>query len=83
MNWPKTMTSSASQAACVMSKGTWGALLIVLGLVLAMAGAGGVETSLDTLSMVQAFLLAMVGLVIMWLGTMTVNEHTDENLGRY
>ena len=65
-----------------MSKGSWGALLIMTGLLLALGGAGGVETSLDTLGMVQAFLLAIMGTVLMWLGTSLVHETTNENQGR-
>lgn len=65
-----------------MSKGTWGAQCVFLGLLLTLGGTGGVETSLDTVSMIQAGLISLVGLVIMWLGTRLVQEQTDRNLGR-
>ena len=65
-----------------MSKGSWGAVCIILGLMLTLGGTGGVETSLDTVSMIQAGLISLVGLVIMWLGTRLVQEQTDRNLGR-
>lgn len=52
--------------------------LFIFGLLLAFGGAGGVETSIDNLSMFQSFLIAMVGLAISFCGVLAIR---NQNIG--
>lgn len=46
--------------------------LVVVGLVFAMAGVGGVEQSISNLELVQSFLVALVGLAVMGCGALAI-----------
>jgi hypothetical protein len=53
--------------------------LVVAGLVLTLAGAGGIETSMDNVGLAQGLLVAVVGLMTMAAGVLAirVNSSTD------
>ena len=46
--------------------------LIIFGLILTMFGVGGVENSISNADMITSTLVSIVGLSIMWVGTMAV-----------
>ena len=46
--------------------------LVVVGLVFAVAGVGGVEQSISNLELVQSFLVALVGLAVMGCGALAI-----------
>jgi arginine exporter protein ArgO len=52
-------------------------ILIIVGLVMAMAGVGGVDVSPDLMSMVQSTVISIVGVVLMWIGTSWISEQTE------
>ena len=54
-----------------------GMIWFVLGLILAMGGVGGVETSLTNLALVQGALLALAGIGLMALGVSYVHEEQE------
>lgn len=45
-----------------------------LGLILAMAGVGGVETSLTNTSLIQSVVVAFLGILIMYVGIILVGR---------
>lgn len=51
--------------------------MFITGLVLTMAGVGGVENSMDNTSLVQSTLIALVGLAIMGCGVLA--NQTSKN----
>ena len=53
--------------------------LVVAGLVLTLAGAGGIEASMDNVGLAQGLLVAIVGLMTMGAGVLAirVNSSTD------
>jgi lysylphosphatidylglycerol synthetase-like protein (DUF2156 family) len=53
--------------------------LVIAGLVLALAGVGGIETSMDNVGLAQGVLVAIVGLMTMGAGVLAirVNSSTD------
>lgn len=63
-----------------MNKGTWGAVLVFVGLLLTLGGVGGVENSLDDSTLLSATIVSLVGLVLMGLGTCYINENTNRYL---
>jgi hypothetical protein len=58
-----------------------GFFLYVVGLIMTMGGVGGVEQSLDNLSLVGAGLIALLGLAVMYCGVMMIkiNERPVDN----
>lgn len=46
--------------------------LVFVGLVMAMAGVGGVENSFDALALVQSLLVAIVGVCVMGCGVLAI-----------
>jgi uncharacterized membrane protein len=52
-------------------------ILIIVGLVMAMAGVGGVDVSPDLMTMVQSTVISIVGVVLMWIGTSWISEQTE------
>lgn len=46
--------------------------LMIFGLILTMFGMGGVENSLTNADMITATIVSIVGLMIMWVGTMAI-----------
>lgn len=54
-----------------MNKNT-GMVMFTLGLLICFGGAGGVEHSPDTLSLLASVVVSGLGLVIMWLGTVAL-----------
>jgi heme O synthase-like polyprenyltransferase len=52
-------------------------LLIILGLIVAMAGVGGVDVSPDLQSLLLSTVVSVVGVVMMWIGTAGINENSD------
>lgn len=58
-------------------------VLFFLGLILALGGVGGVEQSLDTTTMIQSTVIAIVGLAIMYCGVtaLNVSEYYDSQRG--
>ena len=52
-----------------MSKGS-AMFLVIAGLLLALGGVGGVETSIDNEQMMASMLLAILGLLSMYAGTL-------------
>ena len=45
-----------------------GTIMFILGLLLAFGGVGGIETSLNNLMLLGAFLVSLGGLLLMWVG---------------
>lgn len=48
-----------------------------LGLITAMAGVGGVETSLTNTSLIQSVVVAFLGILIMYVGIILVGRETQ------
>ena len=49
--------------------------ILLLGLLLTMGGVGGVENSIDNVSLIQSVAVSIVGLVLMFVGSNMVNEN--------
>ncbi len=58
-----------------------GMMFFMIGLILAMGGVGGVETSLDTWALFQGTVIAFVGIALMAVGVSYVND-AERNLKR-
>lgn len=58
-----------------------GMMFFMIGLILAMGGVGGVETSLSNWVMFQSTVIAIVGLALMYVGVSYVND-AERNLKR-
>ena len=56
---------------------TKGFAFFFLGLILAMGGAGGVETSLTNLALFQSVAVAFLGICIMYVGILFVGRETQ------
>lgn len=50
--------------------------LFVVGLLMTLGGVGGVETSVDNLALVQATLVAVVGLAVMGCGVLAIKVNS-------
>lgn len=48
---------------------------LIVGLVLTMGGVGGVENSIDNVSLIQSVAVSIVGLVMMFVGSTIGNEN--------
>lgn len=46
--------------------------LVIVGMIMAMAGVGGVENSFETMAMVQSLLVAIVGVCVMGCGVLAI-----------
>jgi hypothetical protein len=46
--------------------------LVIVGLLMAMGGAGGIEQSLDNMTLVQSTLVALAGLAVMGCGVLGI-----------
>jgi hypothetical protein len=57
-----------------MNKNT-GMVMFTVGLLLCFGGAGGVEHSADTLSLLGSVVVAGIGLLTMWLGTEALKDY--------
>ena len=53
------------------------AMCFMLGLLLALGGVGGVETSADTVTLLQAFAISLVGCAIMQISISYMKEDYD------
>lgn len=59
-----------------------GITFFVLGLILTMGGVGGVEHSLDNLTLLQSTLIAVCGLALMLVGTSYINDGANNTMRR-
>jgi len=50
-------------------------IMFTLGLLLCFGGVGGVESSMDTLSLLGSLVVAGLGLLMMYAGTEALKEH--------
>ena len=55
-------------------------LMIILGLIVAMGGVGGVEVSMDLGDLLSSTAIGVVGVVMMWIGTAGINENSNRYL---
>ena len=55
------------------------ALYIVMGLLLAMGGVGGVEISQDWSTLSCAVAVSIMGLVMMWCGVSVINQKSSQD----
>lgn len=55
--------------------------VFIVGLLLTMGGVGGIEQSLTDAQMLDGVLIAVVGLLVMWVGTIGMKQ-VDKTLGR-
>lgn len=55
-------------------------VMIVLGLIVAMGGVGGVDVSPDLTTMLSCTAVSVVGVVMMWIGTAGINADSDRYL---
>ncbi len=46
--------------------------LVFVGMLMAMGGVGGVENSIETLELVQSFVVALVGVCVMGCGVLAI-----------
>jgi hypothetical protein len=53
--------------------------MFVGGLILTMAGAGGVEASMDNVGLAQALLVSVVGLMTMGVGVLAINVNSNSD----
>ena len=56
---------------------TKGFLFFILGLLLAMGGVGGVETSITNTALLQSAIVAFLGICIMYVGILFVGRETQ------
>ena len=49
--------------------------ILLLGFLLTAGGVGGVENSIDNVSLIQSVAVSIVGLVLMFVGSNMVNEN--------
>ena len=55
-------------------------LMIILGLIVAMGGVGGVEVSMDLGDLLSSTAISVVGVCLMWIGTAGINENSNRYL---
>jgi hypothetical protein len=53
--------------------------MFVGGLILTMAGVGGVEASMDNVGLAQALLVSVVGLMTMGVGVLAINVNSNSD----
>lgn len=46
--------------------------LVITGLIMTMAGAGGIENSFETVELIQSILVSIVGLAVMGCGVLAI-----------
>ena len=49
--------------------------LVFVGILLAMAGVGGVENAMTDMALVQSTLVSLVGMLLMWCGTLGIQQN--------
>ena len=57
--------------------------LLMLGLIITLGGVGGVEQSLDDVALIQSTAVAILGLIITWMGALVINATDDDPDGYY
>ena len=50
-------------------------ILFTVGLLMTLGGVGGIETSMDNAGLIVGVLVSGVGLLIMWVGTLGLNNN--------
>ena len=53
--------------------------LVIVGMLVALAGVGGVENSLNDLQLVGATLVSLGGCLLMWAGTILIKINAEDN----
>jgi hypothetical protein len=49
--------------------------LVFMGILLAMGGVGGTENAVTDLELVQSSMVALVGVLLMWCGTLGIQQN--------
>ena len=49
--------------------------LVFLGILLAMGGVGGTENAVTDLELIQSSMVALVGVLLMWCGTLGIQQN--------
>jgi hypothetical protein len=49
--------------------------LVFMGILLAMGGVGGTENAVTDLELIQSSMVALVGVLLMWCGTLGIQQN--------